>query len=199
MKYEMLQNKDGKVAIFEDGNQISEWFDYIWLYGTIYVGKKGNKQAIYDLKTGKQLSEVFEQIYIPEPFKNLYIAGKDKKVAIFDLDGKRLTDWFDNIKADGLLEGKSRYYIAGKDGKEAIYDINGNRITDLYDDIKPIKGKEDYFIAGKKDKRYKYSIKYAIFDIQGRRITNWFRLLPFFPFITNDILEEENLEIKMEV
>jgi WD40 repeat protein len=167
MKYEMMQNKDGKVAIFEDGNQISDWFDVILMYERVYVGKKGNKQAIYDLKTGKRISDYFEEIYIPEPFKNLYIAGKDKKVAIFDLDGKRLTDWFDNIKADGLLEGKCMYYIAGKDGKEAIYDINGNRITDLYDDIKPIKGRDDFeiYIAGKKDKRYKYSIKYAIFEV----------------------------------
>ena len=203
MKYELMQNKDGKIAIFEDGNQISDWFDYILMYETVYIGKKHNKQAIYDMQTGKRISDYFEEIYIPEGFKkitNFFIAGKDKKVAIFDIEGNQISEWFDNINPDGLVEGKSSYYIASKDGKKAIYDINGNRITEEFDDIKPIKGREDFkiFIAGRRDRRYRYARKYAIFDLEGRRISKWFGLLPYFPFITTDILDEI-LQTKMEV
>jgi hypothetical protein len=191
MKYEYRQNKDGKIAIFdlETDNQISDWFDYIEMYETIYLGKKGRKYAIFDFN-GKQLSDWFDKIYISsEGLKiqtNLYIAGKNGEYAIFDLDGNQISDWFYNIKPDGLIEGRSNYYIArvfkvyNKKpffyDKEAIFDKNGNRISDWFDNIKPdglVRGTSNYFIV---EKRYKKAFKssYAIFDIDGNQISKWF-------------------------
>jgi hypothetical protein len=95
----------------------------------------------------------------------------DTYMAIFDKDGKQVTEWYRYISPEGLIEGQSRYYIAKKSDKYAIFDINGNMITPEWFDgmylSGLVEGQSNYYIA-KKGK------KVAIFDISGNRITEWF-------------------------
>jgi hypothetical protein len=69
-------------AIFhKDGNQISEWFDYIKVDG-LFEGES-----------------------------DYYIAERNRKYAIFHKDGRQISDWYNKIYLDGLFKGQSDYYI----------------------------------------------------------------------------------------
>jgi hypothetical protein len=57
---------------------------------------------------------------------------EDGKVAIFDVDGNQITDWYDWIWTYGLLRGESKYFIAKKDGRLAIFNVNGKQISEWY-------------------------------------------------------------------
>ncbi|MGC8977702.1 MAG: hypothetical protein ACP5OB_08840, partial [Candidatus Ratteibacteria bacterium] len=105
MKYEYRQNKDGKIAIFdlETDNQISNWFDYIEMYETIYLGKKGRKYAIFDVNKN-QISDWYDEI-LTSPFffqddKEEYYIGIEKvgeeklKWAIYHLSGKKVSKYY---------------------------------------------------------------------------------------------------------
>ena len=119
------------------------------------------------------------------------IRKQDGKEALFDENGNQISDWFDKIRADGLLNRKSEYFIAEKhkkerkivrmheeiklsllvkDEKKAIFHKSGKQISEWFDDILEeglVKGQSNYFIA-KKDR------KKAIFDRNSKRITEWF-------------------------
>ncbi|MGC9133648.1 MAG: hypothetical protein ACP5GJ_04580, partial [Nanopusillaceae archaeon] len=78
---------------------------------------------------------------------------KDGKEAIFDEKGNRVSEWFDYIEREGLVEGDSNYYLVMKDGKWAIFDVNGKMITpEWFNDIYPdglVKGESEYYIVSK--------------------------------------------------
>jgi hypothetical protein len=102
MKYEVRIREDVKVAIFdENGNMISpDWFDWISFDGLV----KG--QSSY------------------------YIAVKDDKCAIFDKDGKQITEWFDRIWRYGLVLGGCEYYIACNGDNCAVYHKDGKKVSE---------------------------------------------------------------------
>ncbi|MGC8751896.1 hypothetical protein, partial [Hydrotalea sp.] len=95
--------------------------------------------------------------------------------AIFDENGNRISEWFDEIWEDGLVKGESKYYIAEKDGKEAVFDISGRMISPEWFDyvnsfLGLVAGQSKYCIA-----RENKNMKYIIFDENGRIITpDWF-------------------------
>jgi hypothetical protein len=107
--------------------------------------------------------------------KSEYVKIKNRverhfKYAIFYKDGKQISDWFDNINEEGLVNGKSDYYWAEKDWEHAIFDKNGNQVSDWYDNISLdglIKGQSEYYIASK-------DWKYAIFHKNGQQISDWY-------------------------
>jgi hypothetical protein len=130
--------------------------------------REDGKMAIFDLRTGEQISQWFDEIYFSERLEvmmGIYLASEDDQWAIFDLQGNQISDWFDEIKI-----GRKNYYIARKNGKEAIYDFKGNRISEFFDFI-ALTGfadrNSDFYLA-KKDG------KYAIFYKDGTRISDWF-------------------------
>jgi hypothetical protein len=93
-----------------------------------------------------------------------------RKFAIFHKNGQQITDWFDYIYLEGLVESVSDYYIVQKNNKEAIFHKNGKQITDWYNRIDPdglVNGESDYYIAKKVN-------KYAIFHKSGKQISHWF-------------------------
>jgi heptaprenylglyceryl phosphate synthase len=107
---------------------------------------------------------------------NYYVAMRYNKKdsiyekTIFNKNGNQISDWFDWIDAESLVEGKSDYYIAAISNKVAIFHRNGNQISDWFDwiDAEPlVEGKSDYYIA-------KISNKFAIFHRNGNQISDWF-------------------------
>jgi hypothetical protein len=95
------------------------------------------------------------------------------KDAIFDKNGRQITDWYGLIYQNGLIKGESVYYVARKDGKEAIFDRDGNQVSGWYNYIETdglVKGESDYYRAVE-------NWKYAIFHKDGQQITDWFNYI----------------------
>jgi hypothetical protein len=98
-------------------------------------------------------------------------VSKDKKEAIFDKNGKQVSDWFDYIERYyDLVTGKSDYYIAKENGKEAIFHKDGRQISDWFDWFRIYgltRGESNYYIAVKDGKE-------AIFNEDGHQISDWY-------------------------
>jgi hypothetical protein len=128
------------------------------------------------------------------------IRREDRKEAIFDENGNRISDWFDWIDTNGLVKGESEYYRAGKDKKVAIFDVYGNKITDWFDWIYPhglVKGECDYYIACKNK-------NCAVYHKNGQKVSKDFSMENVFSiekmnFIDNfGIVEVRNRDRTVE-
>jgi hypothetical protein len=98
------------------------------------------------------------------------VKNDDLKKAIFDKDGKQVSDWLDEVETSGLYKGRSGYYIAEKDGKEAIFYKNGKQISEWFTYIKSyglVQGQSDYYIVTRNNKE-------AIFHKDGQQISDWY-------------------------
>jgi hypothetical protein len=60
---------------------------------------------------------------------------KNKKYAIFDKDGRQISDWYDWIEPYGLVKGKSDYYFVKDNGKEAVFHKDLGQVTNWFDRI----------------------------------------------------------------
>jgi hypothetical protein len=96
---------------------------------------------------------------------------KRRKMAIFDENGKQISELFDDVWESGLVKGQSNYYIAMRNRKWAIFDFDGNMITpkwfDYVSSFGLVEGRSDYYLVLKDNKM-------AIFDKDGNRISDWF-------------------------
>ncbi len=90
---------------------------------------KNNQVAIFNTKTGQQVSQWWEKInasYLLKNKSSYYGAkNKDGKWAIFHIDNpdQPISQWHNQIyRYGGLLQGQSEYYIAlDQEEKEAIF------------------------------------------------------------------------------
>ena len=152
--YYVAYERDKGEAIFHvEKGRISEWFDKIYdEVGLVrgeseyYVAERNGKVAIFDLK-GKRISDWFAwiDVYrspILQGTGNCYIASKYEEgqelfyylfelgpgVAVFDVQGRRLSDWhygISEIICDA--EGKAKYvawdFIKGLKTKHVVYEL----------------------------------------------------------------------------
>lgn len=98
------------------------------------------------------------------------IRKQNSKQAIFDENGKQISDWFDEIIGYDFIINQSDYFIAIKNNKAAIFYKDGNRISKWFDEIRRfglVKGKSEYYIAVENG-------KVAIFHKNGIQISDWF-------------------------
>jgi len=149
--------KDGVRFYFTDekGNQITEDFGYIFESGasrgespyfiatkeTVLdkekptVAMKNSKWAIYDIKTGQQLTDFYDWITTKGVVQGQSIyfrAEYNKHEALFTFD-KQVTKWFRKIRDRGALTGESKYYWAKEKTHYALYDIEtGEKLTEDY-------------------------------------------------------------------
>jgi len=149
-KYQIIENKEGKKAIFdnETSQQVSEWWN--------------NIEADM-LLNGKS---------------QYYIAMDDQeRKAIFHIDNPNepITQWQGWITPFGFLQGQSNYYIAYSKGKVAVFHISNpdQPVSQLWKMIygsECLKGKSEYYLAQNQDKQW------AIFHIDNPRepISNWY-------------------------
>jgi hypothetical protein len=94
----------------------------------------------------------------------------NSKEAIFNKNGQQISDWFDEIISNGLVEGKSDYYIVRFSRKFAIFHKDGQQISDWHDWISIgglVYGESNYYVAERNGKK-------AIFDKNGKQISDWF-------------------------
>jgi hypothetical protein len=145
--------------------------------GSYYQAESSNqnKRYILNAKDGSMVCAG----YILSDYTYEFLRGKtdyfilrntQKKSAIFDKNGKQISDWFDIIYVDGLVEGASDYYVAKKDNKKTIFHKDGYQVTDWFDDVSYfglVQGQSDYYIARKNGKE-------AIFHKSGKQITDWY-------------------------
>jgi len=97
-----------------------------------------------------------------------YVATKDRGVgcrdtAIFDKEGRQVSDWFEDIRSNsGLVKGGSKYYICEEmireknrlklKKKQAIFDLDGHQVSMWFDEIIEeglINGVSEYYFARK--------------------------------------------------
>ncbi|SNZ03236.1 hypothetical protein SAMN06265182_0328 [Persephonella hydrogeniphila] len=104
-----------------------------------------------------------EELDRNNPLKDL----KKVKWAIYDKNGKRVSDFYDWISPLGIVKGQSEYFRATKNGKEAIFTLE-KQVTDWFDKIRDrgaLTGESDYFWG-------KLNGFYALYDIKtGEKIT----------------------------
>jgi hypothetical protein len=87
-----ILRRGGKEAIFHrNGDQISDWFDWIGTNGLV-AGQS-----------------------------DYYIAGISSLSAIFRKDGRRVSFWFDYTSPEGLVNGQSEYYVGFNDKENTVY------------------------------------------------------------------------------
>jgi hypothetical protein len=99
----------------------------------------------------------------------------NNKVAIFDEKGNQITQWYDMILPEGLLNGQSEYYVAvseiNGEIKSAIFDVNGKMITpEWFDFIYTfglVEGQSDYYIACNKG-------QCAVYHKSGKKVSEEF-------------------------
>lgn len=101
------------------------------------------------------------------PLKDL----KNVKWAIFNKEGKRVSDYFDWISPLGLVKGQSIYFRATENGKEALFTLSG-QVTDWFEKIRDrgaLTGESEYFWGKREGKYALYSIK------TGKKLTEDFK------------------------
>ena len=163
-RYAIYHNKEGKEAVFNDRTKerISQWWDKVHEDGLAF-----GESEYYIAETKSKIWAIFH---------------KDvKKMAIFHKNNPNepITQWWDNINAAGLVEGKSEYYLAqNKDGKWAIFhkDNPNEPITQWWDYIYVeglVDGRSEYYVAKNEEG------KYAIFhkDNPNEPITQWWNTI----------------------
>jgi hypothetical protein len=78
------------------------------------------------------------------------VRNDDLEYAIFDRNGKQISQWFDWIYLRDLIGSQSNYYIAEKNGKQAVFHKNGNQVTDWFERIYSYglaDGQSEYYMA----------------------------------------------------
>jgi len=89
-----IREQNGKKAVFKDGKQITEWFDWVWSSGLVqgqsnyFIAEKDRKQAIYEYKNGQII---------------------------------KITKDFKRISINGLIQGMSNYFKVEDNGNDTIY------------------------------------------------------------------------------
>jgi hypothetical protein len=160
-------------------NDWAIWFERGFIAVTVHNSRKKYDYVFYIFKC-KDNSLVASRVkdYYAKEFlagKSDYFKVKSKvnehyKQAIFYKDGRQVSDWYDNIVEESLVNGKSDYYLAEEDWKYAIFDKNGQQISNWYEIVYLdglVEGESDYYLA-------KEGWKYAIFDKNGNQISDWY-------------------------
>jgi len=108
------------------------------------------------------------------------------KYAIFDKEGNQVSDWFNKIGEDGLIDGKSDYFwaeifVRGVGVHEALVHIKKGIVLEArYIRCRYLlNGSSEYFIASS---GY-YS---AIFHKSGERISDWYKSIYEYGLIKGD-------------
>ncbi len=124
-----------KAICTEDNRLVSGWWNNIQFTGRnqYYIAQNtDNKKAIFDINNPNEpVSGWWNDILLPDETDEtlLYIVtNEDGKQAIYNENNRPITNWWNKIKADGLLQGKTRYYIAEdvieNENVQAVFDIN---------------------------------------------------------------------------
>lgn len=115
--------------------------------------------------------------FIIDEERNYYLVRKDQKCAIFDKEGKRISDWWDDICYNGLLSGESTYYIVKNEKRRyAIINVDGKRISEWWKYIYSVglvEGHSRYYIVRNEENQH------AIIDVDGNRISSWWEWIDF--------------------
>lgn len=126
--------------------------------------------SVHDKKFITKAKEVRAYAFLQGESDYFIVKNNYLKEAIFDKSGNQISDWYNQIKRNGLVDGESDYYIADKNDKEAIFHKDGKQITDWFDWIVPfglVNGKSEYYIAKKGDKE-------TVFNKDNKQVTDWF-------------------------
>jgi antitoxin component YwqK of YwqJK toxin-antitoxin module len=119
------------------------------------------------------------------------VVGGYGRRAIFDKDGNRISDFFDEIYSDGLLKGESDYYIASRDRKDAIFDKEGRQISQWFKFIHHsglVEGKCDYYIACDKG-------SCAVYHKNGQKVSEDFSTSYLEMAMEGNVIFNDNLGI----
>jgi hypothetical protein len=122
-----------KYAIFEDKNQISDWFDCI--YADLFMQHKSN----------------------------YYIAEYENKQAIFDINKNRISGWFDYICGTGLVDRKSDFYIVRNKDKYTVFYKHKNQICEWFDKIYYHIDDDDFYFIIKHNNQFRIMNEFGKF------------------------------------
>jgi hypothetical protein len=90
--------------------------------------------------------------------------------AIFNKDGKKVTDWFDYISKNDKPCGHVDHYIVRKGYKRSIISKEGKQIIDWYDGVSSY----DIYDSVSNYYRVEKDGKYAIFRKDGHQVSGWY-------------------------
>lgn len=95
--------------------------------------------------------------------------NKINKRTIFDINGDRISDRWDDISLEGLVRGELEYYLVRCENLMAIFCKGGKQVSEWWCGIRwsgIILGQSEYYVVEWKGKE-------AIFHVREGRKSNW--------------------------
>lgn len=135
-------------------------------YFVVYSNK--DKVGVVDKKGNEIIKSEYDEIYIPNQSKDVFICVKDNETKIFNKAGNKIFKEFENVApimiSEDTLEMEKYLLSYKKDDKYGLVSIEGKKITDaIYTDVSSLKGKPGSILVRKDD-------KYGIIDSTGKTI-----------------------------
>ncbi|MGB9730209.1 MAG: hypothetical protein ACPL1B_10145 [Thermoprotei archaeon] len=169
----VIDNKNLRALVI-DGTYLVAVADFEqWLSKGFIVLQRSYEDKYYVLNAEDGnlvfVGDVLNSYAFLEDKSDYLLVRNDLGYAIFDKNGKQITDWYEGITSYGLAMGQSDYFIVSENGKKAIFDKNGKQVSDWFDKIYLdglVFGESDYYVVVKNG-------EYAIFHKDGQQITNW--------------------------
>jgi len=119
-------------ALKKESNYIIASEEKIENFPSKSIAMQKVKWAIYDINTGKRVSNFFDWIApqgLVKGQSQYFRATIDKKDAVFTLQGQK-TKWFRKIRERGAITGESKYFWAKEKKHYALYNIEtGEKLT----------------------------------------------------------------------
>jgi hypothetical protein len=157
-------------------DDFKKWLDRGFIVVVFHNVDHGNrKYYILNAKKGNRVctcNGIYADMFLKGKSDYFVVSIRDHgyKYAIFNKNGKQITNWYNMIYSSGLVDGESDYYIVEKGSKEAIFYKNDKRISGWFDTIYSVglvEGKSSYYVAKKNEKQ-------AVFYRSGKQISDWF-------------------------
>lgn len=155
-----LLNKKDKIEVLE---KIP--YEYFLLSSE---AEDNDKVGVIDKKGKEIIKKEYDDIYIPNPSKDVFICSKDGENKILNSSGKEIFKEFDGIAPIMISENDldmEKYLLSyKKEDKYGLISIDGKKVTDaIYENVSSLSGKPGSILV-KKDG------KYGIIDSTGKEI-----------------------------
>jgi hypothetical protein len=146
-----------------------QWLERGFIVISFHTTSNYTKYYVFSARSKKFITEAIKidaTVFLLGKSDYFIVTNDDLKQAIFDKNGKQVSDWFDSV----IVLGRTDYYIAINYDKGAIFHKSGKRISDWFETIYvegSVKFGSGYYIASNNGKK-------AIFHRSGKQISDWF-------------------------
>lgn len=134
-------------------------------YEYFVVYSVDDKVGIIDKKGNEIIKPEYDEIYMPNQSKDVFICVKDNETEILNKSGNKIFKEYEDVApimiSEDTLEMEKYLLSYKKDDKYGLINIEGKKVTDaIYTEVSSLKGKPGSILVRKDD-------KYGIIDSSG--------------------------------